>query len=181
MPPKITLPNGATVSAPKDAGGKGAEVSQDQTKTTFEAPAGTHVTTEKTEATPTAPAKETTTWDFSKPTKFEIDASTLRANTGAVDSTVATHAQDLASKGPLLWAAIGSLIVAAAMIYFEHPTAAMLCGAAGAIFFAAWKLADLPPWFYMVAVAALVGGACLVFGHAKGVKNTVAAIIAKTP
>lgn len=169
---------GVTVTAVKDAG-KPATLDTGETKTTFAIPAETRMVTTKTEATATAPAKTVVEWDFTKPTQFEEVASTIKADTGTVDTTLAVHKVDVASRQPLLYAAIGALVLCAAMVYLEHPTAALLCGAGAGILFAAWRMPDLPEWFWMVAVGAVIAGLALVFGHAKGVANSTATPVAK--
>lgn len=170
--PRITFGK-ASVTGVADAG-KPATLVQGETKTSFAVPAGTQMQTVKVEASPTTPAKETTTWNFSAPTKFEIDASTLKADTGTVDTSVAQHKIDVESKQPLLYFAGACLVLCATMMYFDHPTAAMMCGAAAGIVFAAWRMPDLPEWFWMVGVACVVGGLCLAFGHAKATKQLTA-------
>lgn len=168
-----------TVSAPKDNGSP-ATLDKGETKTSVDIPAGTKVITTKTESTPTAPSVTVTEYDFTKPTHFEETSSSLKAGTGTIDTSVANHKVDVASRTPLLYAAILALVVSAGMVYFEHPTGALLCGAASGIFFLSWKLSDLPEWVWAVAAAAVVGGLCLVAGHNKGVKNTLTALITPT-
>lgn len=170
--PHITLGK-ASVTGVADAG-KPATLTQGKTKTSFVVPAGTQMQQVKVEATPTTPAKETITWNFTAPTKFETDASTLKADTGTVDTSVAQHKVDVASRQPLLYFAGVCLLACLTMMYFDHPTAAMMCGAASGIVFAAWRMPDLPEWFWMVGVACVVGGLCLAFGHAKATKQLTA-------
>lgn len=170
--PRITFGKDS-VTGVADAG-KPATLTQGETKTSFAVPAGTQMQTVKVEASPTTPAKETTTWNFSAPTKFEIDASTLKADTGTVDTSVALHKVDVASKQPLLYFAGVCLLLCGIMLYFEHPTAAMFCGAGAVVSFAAWRMPDLPEWFWMVGVICVVAGLALVFGHAKATKQLTA-------
>jgi len=151
----------AVVEAPKDAGTP-ATLKSGEVKTGFRIPAKSRMTVAKTEAipataeTPARPAMEVTTFDFSEPTEFEQTASTMAASTGTVDTSVAKKRIDVESRAPILYAAIASLAAAVLCVVMKWPGVGIICGIASGVFFAAWKLADIP-WQAGLAVLAVAG------------------------
>ncbi len=88
------------------------------------------------------------------------------------DQTVALKKLDNEDKRPLLYCSIGAAVLAVASLYFRYPGPAALCGAASAGFFAAWRLSDLPSWFWAVALAAVAVAAGLYLGHERGEQSS---------
>jgi hypothetical protein len=154
----------ATVTAVPDAG-KPATLHSDVIIASLPIPAGSNVTVTKTEATPTEPAKEVTRVEVSEATEWKKTETKVQADTGTVDTSVAKHRIDAAETRYLLFASMGAAILAGLFIYIKYPTPALMCGAASVIFFLAWKLADLPSWFWVVGVSAISGGVLLWRGY----------------
>lgn len=159
----------ATVEAPKDAGTP-ATLKSGEVKTGIRIPANSKVAITKHEAvpatadTPARPAFETITFDFSQASEFIETANTLAASTGTIDTTVAKKRIDTESKAPLLWAGIACLGVGVVLYVLRWPGPALLCGIGSGVFFAAWKIADIPWWAGLLAVGAAV---FLVVGYLK--------------
>lgn len=170
--PTVTLGN-AHVEAPTQVG-KPATIEQSDAKSDFTVPAGSVIRIVERPATPTTPASRVTEWTLKGDTKFESFDTTTKAQSGTTDNTQALHAQDLKSKEPLLYAALACVLGAALFVYLKYPTPAVLCGIAGGVFFAAWKLADLPPWMWGAGAVAAAGGVFLYFGHEKGLSTATA-------
>lgn len=92
-------------------------------------------------------------------TKLERTTEAVTSQERAPDKTVELRKADNAERRPLLYAAIGSILIAVVFVYLRYPTPAMFCGGAGALFFGAWSLAG-ERWLMNVAIGALVlGGA----------------------
>lgn len=184
LPGHIKL-GGNSVTAVKDAGRPATIATGDKTES-IPLPDGSSLTITKFEAqaeqitkdgkavTPAAPAKTVTEIHLAGASQLTTTEKTVAANTGTVDTTVANHRIDETAKEPLLYCAIACVLVAVAMLYFEHPAAAGLSAAAAAALFAAWRMPDLPEWFWMLGAIGIAGALCLVFGHAKGVANSTA-------
>ncbi len=179
---------GVTVQSPKD--GNGASLAQQHSGETLTLPEGTKVTTVKetaspaipatstTPAIPARPATETTTFVLPKEAVWQKDETRVEANTGTIDNTVAVRRIQAAENRYLLFAAIAAAGAGGFFLYIKYPTPAMMCGAASVVFFLAWKLADLPSWFYVVGVVAIAGGFALWRGHARGEADGVKAGLA---
>ncbi len=158
---------GTQVLGVKDAG-KPATLETADASRGFVIPAQSKVTITRTEATPTAPAVEVTHFEVPEATKYEEHITRTDASTGTIDTEVAKKRIDTASKAPFLYAAIVCVFAAAAlMVLGPWPTAALLSAVSGIVFFALWKISDLPPWFIAIAIAALSGGAFLIFGYTR--------------
>lgn len=159
----------AEVQAPKDAGTP-ATMAQGEVRTGLAIPPNTKVSIVKVEAipatadTPARPATQTLTFDFSQASEFIETANTLAASTGTIDTTVAKKRIDTESKAPLLWAGIACLGVGVVLFVLKWPGPALLCGIGSGVFFAAWKIADIPWWVGLLAVGAAV---FLVVGYLK--------------
>lgn len=168
--------NGLTVQGIPDAGKPATLVTVDAGEVVA-LPAGSTVTITKTEAvpatkdTPGKPATEVTAITPSGPTVWHKTEKTVNADTGTVDTSIAAKKIDAAESRPLLYAAIVAALAAGFFVWASYPTPAIACGVASAVFFMAWRLSDLPDWFYLIGAAALAGGAALYFGHKRGQAN----------
>ncbi len=179
---------GVTVQSPKD--GNNASLAQGQSTGVLTLPKGSTLTVTKFGAVAwepstglkpevkAEPAREETKVILSADAQWTNDESTVVANTGTIDNTVAVRRIQAAENRYLLFAAIGAAVAGGFFLYIKYPTPAMMCGAASAVFFLAWKLADLPSWFYVVGVAAIAGGFALWRGHARGEADGVKAGLA---
>lgn len=156
-----------TVTAVKDAG-KPATQSLSQQDTSVPIPAGTPVEVVETAATPEAPKSLTFKFTPTKDTAFTSASSSTTASTGTVDTSIRKHEIDTAAKQPLLYASLATACFGGFLLYRVYPTPAMISFGASIVFFLAWKISDLPSWFYVVGVAAVVGAAMLWRGHEKG-------------
>lgn len=144
---------GTKVTGVTDAG-KPATLTSGEVRTGFRVPAKSRLTITRTDATQTSPAVEVSTWDFSEPTQFEQQASTILANTGTVDTSVRKHQIDAAERRWLLFAAIGCAI-AGLVVHSLIPAWPGLSNGllvASPLAFAAWKFAEIPAWLWAVAV-----------------------------
>lgn len=180
--------HGITVAGVPDAG-KAATLDSDTSVASLPIPAGSTLTLTKfeamratpaTETTPEVkaqPAREVTEIVLSKPTEWRKNETRVHADTGTADTSIAQHRIDVAENRYLLFAALGASVAAGFFLYIKYPTPAMICASASIVFFLAWKLSDLPSWFYVVGVAALVGAFALWRGHEKGEVHATAAIL----
>lgn len=174
------------MTAPNDPG-KPATLNTADAKESLAIPAGSTVMVTKTEAapatqtTPFQPAVEFTEVKLNGPTIWQKAKTEVAANTGTVDTSVAQKKIDVASREPLLFAAIAGVLGAIVFVYLHYPTPAMLCGAAAGLFFLAWKLSDLPPWIWALAAAAIAAGVGMYFAHERGLKTVSETPSPKTP
>lgn len=180
MKGRITAP-GVTVQGPKD--GNNVSLASDTAASTLTLPAGSKLTTVKWEpvrwqpATPTSPevkaqpAREETTVVLAADTVWRRDETKITADTGVIDQTVALRRIQTAENRYLLFASIGAAIAAGLFVYIKYPTPALLCGGASVVFFLAWKLADLPDWFYVVGVGGCIAGVVMWKAHERGEKD----------
>jgi hypothetical protein len=172
-----------TVAAVGDAG-KPGELHTSDRKESLPIPAGSKTVVTKTEATPATdktpfkPRTEVTEITFNGPTEWQKFDTSVSANTGTVDTSVALKKVESAESRPLLYAAIASLLAAGFFLYRAYPTPAFACGGAAVVFFIAWKASGLPDWFWAVGACALAGAVALYLGHERGEK---AAVVAGTP
>ena len=147
--------------------GTPATLTSGEMRTGFRVPAKSKLVRTRTAATPTSPAIETDTWDFSEPTEFEQWSSTQAANTGTIDTTVTKHRIDAAERRWLLWAALaagfGGLIVRSLLPAWPGLSNGLLLGAAVA--FVSWKVAEIPPWLWGVGI--VIAG-LLALGYKRG-------------
>ena len=168
-----------TVVGVKDAG-KPATLASDVKVDTMTIPAGTTVTTTKVEsvastpatsttsAIPFQPAKEITTFTVPKEVKWDKTTTSISANTGTVDTSIAEHKIDVAASQPLLYAAIVSALAAGFFIYRAYPTPAFICGASSVAFLMAWKMTGMPDWMWAIGAAGLAAAVFLYLGHERG-------------
>lgn len=138
--------------------------------TSFE-PVPGHPATESTPAIAPQPGRTVTEFILDKPTEWKKTGTYISADTGTVDVSIRKHQIDVASRKPLLFAAIGAAFAAGVFMYLKYPTPALMCGAASIVFFLAWKLSDLPSWFYVIGVGAIVGAVALHRGYERREKE----------
>ena len=166
---------GASVIGVQD--GTGAKLDQGETKSGVIIPAGTpteiirHEAVPATDTTPFQPAREEIRFVPKFNTELKSISTRLSANSGGVDTTVALRRIDVAENRILLFVSIGAALAAGFFVYIKYPTPAMLAGVTSIVFFLAWKLADLPPWFWVIGVGTGVGAVVLWRGHERGEKD----------
>lgn len=161
--PRIKLPNGATVTAPRDAG-KPATLTSGEVRTGFRVPAHSKLTVTAIEALPASDkepaqaAREISVWEFAEPTQFERVATSLSADTGTVDTSVAKHRIDAAQRVWLLWAAIGCGVggILAMQLVSAWPSLGRGLLAASAAAFAAWKMSEVPAWLWGAVIVVVI-------------------------
>lgn len=149
----------ATVTAPAD-NGKPATLSQGETKTGIVIPQDTPVVLTKTEETPATettafvPAKWVYQFTPTKETRLEAVSSSVSANTGTIDTSVAMHKIDAAQRQWLLWAAIGcgvgGLVIRQLFPMWPGLSNGLLIGCP--IAFAAWRFSEIPAWLFVIGV-----------------------------
>lgn len=140
---------------------------KDTSKKTVVAPAGTTVTRTITPAAEGAPAQETQVWTFPGEVSVITDSTHEVASTGKINTKVAEAAIDADERRPLLFMAMACVVGAIFFIWKAYPTGAYLSGVAALVFFLAWKLDDLPNWYWGVGVAAIAVAAGIYFGYEK--------------
>lgn len=167
---------GTTVTAPADAGKPGV-LGTSQSNAGVTVPANTGVKMIKTAAVPASetalfqPEKWEVIFTPTKDTRIETTSSYVQASTGTVDTSVALRKVAAAEARVLLYAALGAAVGAAVFLWLKYPTPALICGAASVVFFLAWKVSDLPSWFWVVGAVALAGAGALWLGHERGEKH----------
>ncbi len=179
---------GLTVTSPKD--GNSASIDKADIKQSVGIPAGSVVKITKWEPVAWHPAtadqpevkaqpgREVTEVELSRDTQWRKDETKIVADTGTVDTSIAKHRIDAAENRYLLFAAIGAAVAGGFFLYIKYPTPALMCGGASIVFFLAWKLADLPDWFWAVGMLAIGGGVFLWLGHKRGENDGVKAALA---
>jgi len=140
------------------------------TITKYKAVAG-HPATKDTPAIAPQPEKEVTEIIPASDTQWQKTEASVKADSGAIDQSVALKKVEVGESRPLLYASLACLVGAAFFIWAKYPTPALCCGAAAVVLFMAWKLADLPPWFYVIGLLAAGAGVFLYLGHEKGEKH----------
>lgn len=122
-------------------------------------------------AMPAQPALVVTEIRPAAATEWRKTASTVTADTGGVDVSIAAKKVDAAEARPLLYAALACMAAAGFFVWASYPTPAIACAAAAAVFFMAWKMTGLPDWFWALGLLAAGVGAALYFGHERGEKS----------
>lgn len=152
----------STVTPPSNASGPTTvAVAESATKVVVDA--GTKVTSSPASAA--SAAKEVVEFP-----KMVIDQTTTSNSTSvapprAPDQSVALAKVDVADRRPLLYVAIGLLLVAIGVGspgLLDHPTAGLAIAAGAGIFFLAWRAASEPWLAYAGGALALVGVALAV-------------------
>lgn len=178
----IVTPQGSVIGS-KDAG-KPATLDSNTKTDSITIPAGTTVSVTKEQAIPAIPktdtspgqearpAREITTFTLPKDVKWEKAEYAMVANTGTPDVSIAKKKIEAAESRILLYVSISAMIAAGFFIYTRYPTPAYISGGASLVLFAAWKLSDLPDWFWVVGIVALAAAAFLYIGHERGLKTT---------
>ncbi len=171
------IKSGGTIVAGVVDAGKAATLATGESKQSVAIPAETPVSVTRIEAvpatdkTPFEPAREVFSFTPAKETRWEAVSSTLRADTGTVDTSIAMKRIEAAETRYLLFASLGAAMAGGLFVYIKYPTPALMCGAASVVFFLAWKLSDLPDWFYVIGVVAAVGGIIMWKAHDRGEKD----------
>lgn len=173
---------GAKVTGVTDSG-KPATLAQDESTGALGLPAGSKLVITRFDALPgkpmtsdhpevaAVPAHEVMEVVLSKDTQWRKDETHIRADTGSVDTSIAKHRIDVAESRYLLWASLGAVAAAGVFLWLKYPTPAMICGAAAVIFFLAWKLSDLPTYFWVIGAMGIAGAGALWLGHERGEKS----------
>lgn len=172
---------GFSVVGPADAG-KPATLDSGASVATLPLPAGSTLVMTKSEATKAIPAtdqtpavaaqpaKEVVEVKLAGPTEWRKTESTVKADTGTVDTSVATHRIDVEERRWLLFAAIGcgiaGLICKASFPAWPSISNGLLMAAVAAG--AAWKLSDIPAWLWAVVIGVSV---LLVMGYKRREKD----------
>lgn len=147
-------------AAPADPG-KPASVSSDITTTELPIPQGSTMDVHLL-SLDTPPIQRL---QFSRDTTLRTMQERQSAQTGTVDTAVATRRADNQARQPLLYAAIGAVALAVPCVIYGWPIVGALCAAAGAAFFAAWQAAGLPPWFPAFGLAGLMIAGGIYLGY----------------
>lgn len=169
---------GVTVTAQPDAG-KPATLSTAEAGTSMAIPAGSTIKVTQTEAQPatkdkpSAPAITVTEIVPSAPTEIRHTEKKVNADSGTVDTSVALKKIEAAESRVLLYVSIGAALLAGFFVWAQYPTPAIACGVASAVFFMAWKLTDLPDWFWAVGAVAIAAGVAIYLGHKRGLYEPV--------
>lgn len=172
----------AEVIAVKDAG-KPASVDTHVSGENLPVPKGSKLTITKVEAMPfipatvnspeqqAQPAKEITQIELAGPSVLTRNTEVVSAQTGTVDNSVAIRRVEAEESRILLYVAMACMVMAGVFFWLHFPSPAMLCVGSAVVLFLAWKVSNLPPWFYAIAVAAVAIGAGLYFGYTRGEKD----------
>lgn len=169
---------GVTVQAQPDAG-KPATLSTAEAGTSMAIPAGSVIKVTQTDAQPATkdkpatPAVTVTEIVPSAPTEIRHTEKTVQADSGTVDTSVAMKKIEAAESRVLLYAAIGCALAAGFFVWAQYPTPAIACGVGAVVLFMAWKLSDLPDWFYVIGLLAAAGGVAIYLGHKRGLYEPV--------
>jgi hypothetical protein len=175
---------GVSVTGPKDAGTPTTLNTATQ-KGSIRIPANSRIIRREVAAQPAVPATKESPAIPAKPALVETEVfpsadtewnesqSTVAANSGTVDTSIASKRIDAEESRPLLYAAIAAALAAGFFVYRAYPTPALCCGAASVVFFMAWRMSGLPSWFWALGLAAIAGGAFLYLGHEKGLYTPV--------
>lgn len=153
----------ATVVGVQDAGAP-ATLATGESKQMVAIPAESPVSVTRIEAvpatanTPFQPAREVFAFTPLKETRWETVSSTLRADTGTVDTSVAMKKIEVAERRWLLFAAIGCGIAGllSRSILPAWPAISNGLLAAAVASGLAWKLSDVPWWLWLLVLGVVV-------------------------
>jgi hypothetical protein len=174
---------GVTVQPPADAG-KPATLNTAKAGESLPLPAGTVIRqvevagVPEQPATATEPARSalpatvTTEISLPSPTIWTKTDESVQASTGTVDTSVAQARIKAEESRLLLYAALVAAGLGALFVWLQYPTPAMICGGAAVVFFLAWKVSDLPDWFWSVGAVGIGIAAALYFGFERAEKST---------
>jgi hypothetical protein len=165
---RARLSGGTSANAPAD-NGTPARASSVSSVSTVPLPAGSSVETKpgtpETATSPgVAPSVKVT---LSAPSELRVETTAEAATTGTIDTEMAKHRitveTEAAERKPLLWTAIGCLVIGVLALGFlkEWPIIGRSFLAASALSGAAWKVAEIPWWAF--AVVLLVAGLAVAF------------------
>jgi hypothetical protein len=154
-----------TVTGLKDAGSP-ATLNTSEAGERLALPKGSRIWLRQTDRVPARPATENAPESKEQPaetvtviepgdaTFWERTTSSVTAGTGTVDTTVAKHRIDAQERRWLLWTALAcglaGLVVRSLLPAWPALSNGLLI--ASPIAFAAWKLADVPSWLWLVAL-----------------------------
>lgn len=150
----------ADVVGVKDAG-KPATLESGEAKESMTIPAGTQVTVRNVDATPATantpfkPSEKVVTFGVPKDTRWEAVSSSLRADTGVIDTTVATAKIEAEERRWLLLTAIGCAVVgvlAKSLLpaWPAIPNGLLLMAVIAGV---TWKVSALPDWLFALGGA----------------------------
>jgi hypothetical protein len=158
-----------TVTAPKDVG-KPATLSTAEAGEVATLPAGSKVTITETAAQPAVPAsaeapaaaatpaRRVTEFVPSAPMEWHRTESSVHADTGSVDTTVATKRIEAEERRPLLYCAIVAAVAGLGFMYVRFQSIAVMCFIGSGCFFLAWRMAEISPWVGGLFLVAAVAG-----------------------
>jgi hypothetical protein len=90
----------------------------------------------------------------------------------APDKSVEMFNAKAGESRPLLYASMVSVVLGVIAIAIGYTKmVATICFLASAAFFAAWKVSNLPDWFWAVGAVLLAAAVFTVFGHEKGERH----------
>jgi len=179
----------ASIVAVPDAG-KAATLAESHSDASLPIPAGSRLVVTKFEAQaaiPAAegrpevaaqPAREVTEVVLAKDSTWNRTETHVQADTGTVDTSIAKHRIDVAEDRILLFVSIGAAVLGGVFLYLKYPTPALICGCAAVVFFMAWRLSGLPPWFHVLGFAGLAAAVFMWLGHRRGESDGVKAALA---
>lgn len=153
-----------SVSRPKDAG-KPATLNETKAGESVIIPAGSKVVVTETAAVaatekePAKPAVKVTEVVPAEPMVWEKQETKVEANTGTVDTSIAKARIEAEERKPLLWVAIGCVVVGVLVrvVLKEWPSLGNGLLLAGVVAGVAWKVSAIPAW--VVGVVVVVFGA----------------------
>lgn len=148
-------------------GQEGTTLKTEDKKAGFVIPAKSTYTVTTVAAHADQPAQAVAVWTFSEPSFYEEALHYTVANTGKINTEVAKQKLDANERKPLLYGALVCLALTAVAIWKAYPTGAYLTGGSAVVLFLAWKLDDMPDWFWMIGLAATAIAAGLYFGYEK--------------
>jgi hypothetical protein len=99
------------------------------------------------------------------PLKLSKRELVTSASASAPDKSIAIHQINVAAKQPLLWGAIACTLLGIYFAFKRFPTAAISCGVGAVALFLAWQIASLPPWFWLIGVAAPMAAIGIFIGY----------------
>jgi hypothetical protein len=160
---------GLTVTGLKDAGSP-ATVNTTQAGERLALPKGSRIWLKQKEAVPARPATENAPESPEQPaetvtviepgdaTFWEKTVSTVKADTGTVDTSVAKHRIDTESRRPLLYCAIAAVVAGLGFMYVRFQAIAVMCFIGAGAFFLAWRMSEISPWVGGLFLVAAVAG-----------------------
>lgn len=106
------------------------------------------------------------------PLKLSKRELVTSASASAPDKSIALREIEVEASRPLLYAALGCAALGIFFIWRTFPTPALLCGVGAVVFFMAWKIANLPSWFWGIALVAVSAGVAIFWGYQRKDRET---------